>query len=167
MQTKGQECEEQVEECMECHSRDTSSLVNLFGMPGNYMCKTCIDLASEELVQLKNGNVNDDYSYDRINEWIYLGNEDAANCREILEKLGVTSILVCGSFLMTTFSKEEQYEYLQFDIADQPSEKIEPLFDASYKWIEKQIQQKRKVLIHCAAGVSRSASFTIAYLMKK
>lgn len=28
-------------------------------------------------------------------------------------------------------------------------------------------KQNRKVLIHCAAGVSRSASFTIAYLMKE
>jgi len=28
-------------------------------------------------------------------------------------------------------------------------------------------KQDRKVLIHCAAGVSRSASFTIAYLMKE
>jgi protein-tyrosine phosphatase len=27
-------------------------------------------------------------------------------------------------------------------------------------------KQNRKVLVHCAAGVSRSASFVIAYIMK-
>lgn len=29
------------------------------------------------------------------------------------------------------------------------------------------LKEKRNIFIHCAAGVSRSASFTIAYLMRK
>ena len=28
-------------------------------------------------------------------------------------------------------------------------------------------KENRNILVHCAAGVSRSASFTIAYLMRK
>lgn len=33
--------------------------------------------------------------------------------------------------------------------------------------MERMLAQNRKIFIHCAAGVSRSASFTIAFLMKK
>jgi protein-tyrosine phosphatase len=40
------------------------------------------------------------------------------------------------------------------------------LFDENYEWVTKMRQQNKKVLFHCAAGVSRSASFVIAYLMK-
>lgn len=40
-------------------------------------------------------------------------------------------------------------------------------FDESYQWIDSCISEGRNVLVHCAAGVSRSASFVIAYLMKK
>lgn len=33
--------------------------------------------------------------------------------------------------------------------------------------MERMLAQNRKIFIHCAAGVSRSASFTVAFLMKK
>ncbi len=39
-------------------------------------------------------------------------------------------------------------------------------FDENYEWVTKMKQANKKVLFHCAAGVSRSASFVIAYLMK-
>ena len=33
--------------------------------------------------------------------------------------------------------------------------------------MKKMRESKKRILLHCAAGVSRSASFTIAFLMKE
>lgn len=59
-----------------------------------------------------------------------------------------------------------QINYRKLDIADYPSQKLINLFDETTSWIHNNLNSGRKVLVHCAAGVSRSASFTIAYLMK-
>lgn len=47
------------------------------------------------------------------------------------------------------------------------SQEIKQHFDGNYEWMEQMLKEGRNILIHCAAGVSRSASFTIAYLLKK
>lgn len=50
-------------------------------------------------------------------------------------------------------------------IADFPSVKILELFEPTSRWILDRQAEGLNVLIHCAAGVSRSASFVIAHLM--
>ena len=40
-------------------------------------------------------------------------------------------------------------------------------FEEAYEFIEENLNKKLNVLVHCHAGVSRSAAIVIAYLMKK
>jgi protein-tyrosine phosphatase len=40
-------------------------------------------------------------------------------------------------------------------------------FDETYAFISEQVDSNRNVLVHCHAGVSRSATILIAYLMKR
>ncbi len=40
-------------------------------------------------------------------------------------------------------------------------------FDETFKFIDSQRLQGRNVLVHCHAGVSRSATIIVAYLIKK
>ncbi len=42
-----------------------------------------------------------------------------------------------------------------------------PMIDIGYDFIDRSIQGNGNILIHCMAGISRSASLTIYYLMKK
>ena len=41
-----------------------------------------------------------------------------------------------------------------------------PFFEETYKWIEEMKEMGKTILLHCAAGASRSASFVIACIMK-
>lgn len=44
---------------------------------------------------------------------------------------------------------------------------IKQHFERTYNIIDRELKAGRKVLVHCYAGVSRSATIVIAYLMKK
>lgn len=52
------------------------------------------------------------------------------------------------------------------NIDDQPTEDLYKYFDEIYDFME-QSRKKTNILVHCFAGVSRSATGVIMYLMKK
>jgi protein-tyrosine phosphatase len=56
--------------------------------------------------------------------------------------------------------------YHDFPIEDNPREEIEVLFDETTKIIETARQHNEGVLVHCHAGVSRSSTIILAYLIK-
>ena len=82
---------------------------------------------------------------------------------------------MCGSFLLTPHidtvfpegSKFTRILYNKHDIADYASEDIYKLFNQNNQWMEEMLNEGRTILVHCAAGVSRSPSFVIAFLMWK
>ena len=49
---------------------------------------------------------------------------------------------------------------------DDPKFKIKHFFEDAYKFIDENLE-KTNVMIHCAAGISRSSSFLCMYLIKK
>ncbi|CAG8595694.1 5153_t:CDS:1 [Paraglomus brasilianum] len=56
-------------------------------------------------------------------------------------------------------------KYLKIRIADMPSARISEHFDGCIKFIESAKENGGRVLVHCQAGVSRSTSIVIAFLM--
>jgi dual specificity phosphatase 12 len=56
---------------------------------------------------------------------------------------------------------------LHINANDVPGQDIISHFDNTCAWIADAIDQGGNVLVHCLAGVSRSASVVIAYAMKK
>jgi len=100
---------------------------------------------------------------DMIIERLYLGNADASRTKELLQEKGVSHILVAGDFL--TVAYPDEYTYKQISLQDQPDEDIKRYFIESAKFIHNALRNGKTVFVHCAAGVSRSASIIISYLM--
>ena len=52
-------------------------------------------------------------------------------------------------------------------VKDTLEEPINKYFDEAYEFIERMREEKKNVLVHCHAGISRSATMICAYLMRK
>ena len=128
---------------------------------GLFICQICYDANLKLMFEIEKNRKVFYPEIDQINQNIYLGNYDGQKEKDKLKEYGIKGIMVCGSFL-NTFHPEE-FTYLVFDIDDSLYQNIEEYFDKAYDFIEK----IEKVYVHCAAGISRSSSFVIAYLMRK
>ena len=64
------------------------------------------------------------------------------------------------------FYENTEINILYYNAEDNDGFKISVYFEESYLWIDEALSMGN-VLVHCGAGISRSASIIIAYLMKK
>ena len=95
-----------------------------------------------------------------------MGNLFAATDRFTLQRNGVTHILQVLDEPWVPFPDE--YVYHCIDLADDPGVRIRPHLRAACQFIDDALRETgTTVLVHCQMGQSRSASFVIAWLMKK
>jgi protein-tyrosine phosphatase len=100
----------------------------------------------------------------KINGHIYQGNLEASKNLIELKKLGISHIVIAGNYLDVYHPKE--FVYLKLKINDDESEDIKKHFHNAYEFISNAISNDGKILIHCSAGISRSSSITMCYLIK-
>lgn len=103
-----------------------------------------------------------DLEIDKITSKIFLGNEETQKRKALLKALGITNILIVAEELRINF--KDDFIYKKLEVQDTPWENIAKFFDETFDFVE---EAKGNVYIHCAAGVSRSASVVIAYVMRK
>ncbi|CAF0873711.1 unnamed protein product [Rotaria sordida] len=97
---------------------------------------------------------------------IFVGNIlDAQTCDRLIQN-GITHIVNCTPDL--PFYWEKKYEYMRVDILDSPSQNIRKHFEDFISFIDNALRIKtNNVLVHCSAGISRSPTLVLAYMMKK
>lgn len=96
--------------------------------------------------------------------FLYLGNANHAAQKDLLDTLGITAILNVSK---TCPVYKNCYEYKTIAIDDNERENISSHFDDAIKFIDDVKSRNGKILVHCRAGISRSATICIAYLMRK
>jgi hypothetical protein len=95
---------------------------------------------------------------------LYLGSIGSASNLKQLENCKITHILCCASGIKNFFP--DKFKYYNINILDSEKEDIKKYFEESFKFIDDGIKKGGNVLVHCHAGVSRSSSILIAYIMK-
>lgn len=98
---------------------------------------------------------------------IYLGSYTAAaNIESGLHDFGITHILTVGDDMKPSFPS--MFHYQVFELEDHHLIDISQYFEKSFQFIDLCLNENKnnKILIHCFAGISRSATITIAYLIR-
>jgi protein-tyrosine phosphatase len=96
---------------------------------------------------------------------IFVGNTSDAQDLGRLTKNGITHVLNCTPDL--PFLLENKYKCMRIDVLDLPSQNIRKHFDQAIEFIDSALRSKGNILVHCSAGISRSPTLVLAYMMKK
>ncbi|KAM9727494.1 dual specificity protein phosphatase 19-like isoform 1-T2 [Menidia menidia] len=98
-----------------------------------------------------------------VRPFLLLASQDAAHDIDTLRKHQVSHVLNVAYGVPNLFPEEITYKTLQ--ILDLPETPITSYLEESSCFIDRAREQDGVVLVHCNAGVSRSSSVAIGYLM--
>lgn len=95
--------------------------------------------------------------------FLFLGSAHHSSRRETLERNGITAVLNVSSSCPNLFEEELQYKTLK--VEDSLAADIRVLFPEAIHFIDSIKEGGGRVLVHCQAGISRSATICLAYLI--
>ncbi len=101
----------------------------------------------------------------KIRDGLYLGDRFHARDHRLFKDAQIAAVVNCTEHLPNTF-EGDGVRYLQVPLDDLPSANIYEHFGEIIAFIESAISSGCNVLVHCHAGISRSATAVIAYLMQ-
>lgn len=107
-------------------------------------------------------DTNPDLSVGKMFEFLYFGSQDVACDPNILNVFKITDVLSIG----ITVPQYNNLTYKFIEAYDIPSFNIQNVFDECFLYIENIRLLGRRVFIHCNAGISRSPTIIVAYVMK-
>lgn len=96
---------------------------------------------------------------------LYLGNINSAEDIPNLQKFNIKAVLTAAAGTNLRYQKSDISDHKIIPAEDIESYNLSVYFKDGVEFIEKNLQQTN-VLVHCFAGVSRSSTMVIAYLMK-
>ncbi|XP_051975473.1 dual specificity protein phosphatase 8-like isoform X2 [Xyrauchen texanus] len=101
----------------------------------------------------------------RILPHLYLGSQKDVLNKDLMAQNGITYVLNASN----TCPKPEfisESQFMRIPVNDNYCEKLLPWLDKTNEFIDKAKVSNCRVIVHCLAGISRSATIAIAYIMK-
>lgn len=113
--------------------------------------------------------MNDSISY--IIPHLYVSDWTSSQNSFMLKNKNIKAILTVEKTFKTNeildYYKIEGIDFMHISIDDNPDENISSFFDQSYDFIDKHITKRENVLVHCMAGISRSVTIVLNYIIRK
>lgn len=102
----------------------------------------------------------------QVTDSLFLSNGRVANDDAVLSKFYITCIVNATEKLRPSSSSTSEVEHVHVAVTDSPLTNLTDHFDVVADKIQSVELQHGRTLVHCNAGVSRSATLCIVYLMK-
>ncbi|KAM6895594.1 dual specificity protein phosphatase 16 [Xenentodon cancila] len=102
----------------------------------------------------------------RILPHLYLGCQRDVLNKDLMQQNDIAYVLNASNTCPKPDFVSDSH-FLRVPVNDSFCEKILPWLDRSVEFIEKAKASNARVLVHCLAGISRSATIAIAYIMKR
>ncbi|XP_068459509.1 dual specificity protein phosphatase 8 isoform X2 [Clinocottus analis] len=101
----------------------------------------------------------------RILPHLYLGSQKDVLNKDLMAQNGITYVLNASNTCpKPDFISESQF--MRIPVNDNYCEKLLPWLEKTNEFIDKAKVSNCRVIVHCLAGISRSATIAIAYIMK-
>lgn len=98
--------------------------------------------------------------------FLFLGNERDAQDLESMLGRNIGHVINVTTHLPLYHLESSNVRYKRLPATDNSKQNLRQYFEEAFEFIEEAQQCGKGVLVHCQAGVSRSATIVIAYLMK-
>jgi len=96
--------------------------------------------------------------------FLYLGSAYHASRKDMLDMLGITALINVSANCPNHF--EESFQYKSIPVEDNHKADISSWFNEAIEFIDSVRNKGGRVFVHCQAGISRSATICLAYLMR-
>ncbi|KAG9339325.1 hypothetical protein JZ751_023881 [Albula glossodonta] len=96
--------------------------------------------------------------------FLYLGSAYHASRKDMLDTLGITALINVSANCPNHF--EAHYQYKSIPVEDNHKADISSWFNEAIEFIDSVRNAGGRVFVHCQAGISRSATICLAYLMR-
>ncbi|CAD5210217.1 unnamed protein product [Bursaphelenchus okinawaensis] len=103
-----------------------------------------------------------------ILDFMFLGSQEDALDRNFISKLPIQKVInISEKCPRSDLILNDERHFLRIPVNDTYDAKLSPFFEKAYEFIEDARRSNQKVLVHCLAGISRSATLAIAYVMRR
>jgi len=99
---------------------------------------------------------------------VFLSGSLSASEKETLEKVNIKRIVNATKEVPNYFEDDKTFHYLRIELCDDDEEdaNLQQCIPKVVEFLQAASKRKEGTLIHCASGISRSATILLGYLMK-
>ena len=108
--------------------------------------------------------------FNEIVPHLFISNWDTSNNINFIQEKNIKAVITLEMSLkpaeIVRYYKMHNIDFIHIRINDSENEDISKYFEDTFDFIREHLNKGENVLVHCAAGISRSATIIIHYIIR-